>query len=86
MQQYTNNMKMNDASVEQRVNYGGNNLKTLKLSFEASLRNLRTTYVDIFYLHYWDLHTSVEEIMDGLHNLVVEGKVLYLVRMGTPCY
>ena len=62
------------------MNYVGNNLKNLKLSIEASLKKLRTTYVDVLYLHYWDLHTSIEEIMDGLHNLIVAGKVLYLVR------
>jgi aryl-alcohol dehydrogenase-like predicted oxidoreductase len=57
----------------------GNNAKAMKLGIEDSLRRLRTTYVDIFYVHYWDLHTSVEEIMDGLHHLVAAGKVLYLV-------
>lgn len=57
----------------------GNNMKSLKLSLEGSLRKLRTNYIDIFYVHFWDLHSSVEEIMDGLHNFVVTGKVLYLV-------
>lgn len=59
----------------------GNNLKSLRISVEASLAKLKTSYIDVLYVHYWDLHTSVEEIMDGLHNLVVEGKVLYLVRL-----
>ena len=77
--QYTNNFRPGDPKLKQSVNYVGNNLKNLKLSFEASLEKLRTSYVDILYLHYWDLHTSIEEIMDGLHNLVVAGKVLYLV-------
>ena len=27
----------------------------------------------------WDYDTSVEEVMNGLHNLVTAGKVLYLV-------
>lgn len=52
----------------------------MKLSLEASLKRLRTTYVDIMYLHWWDHTTSIEEIMDGLHNLVTQGKALYLVR------
>ncbi|EED77078.1 predicted protein [Postia placenta Mad-698-R] len=83
---YTNNFKMGDPSVKQYVNYMGNNVKTLKLSFEASLRKLRTSYIDILYLHYWDLHTSMEEVMDGLHNLVAEGKVLYLGVSDTPAW
>jgi aryl-alcohol dehydrogenase-like predicted oxidoreductase len=44
------------------------------------LKNLRTSYIDILYVHWWDWTTSVEEIMNALHNLVVQGKVLYLVR------
>ena len=49
------------------------------LSVEASLKNLRTHYIDILYLHWWDYSTSIEEVVNGLHNLVVQGKVLYLV-------
>lgn len=64
-----------------RANYVGNNLKALRLGIQGSLKRLRTTYIDVFYLHYWDLHTSVEEIMDGLHILVQQGLVLYLVRI-----
>lgn len=51
----------------------------MRVSIEQSLKNLRTDYIDVFYVHFWDLHTSVEEIMDGLHQLVLAGKVLYLV-------
>ena len=29
----------------------------------------------------WDWETSIEEIMNGLQNLVASGKVLYLVRI-----
>jgi aryl-alcohol dehydrogenase-like predicted oxidoreductase len=47
---------------------------------EASLKKLRTSYIDILYVHWWDWTTSVEEIMNALHNLVAQGKVLYLVR------
>ncbi|KAJ7718444.1 aryl-alcohol dehydrogenase [Mycena metata] len=53
---------------------------------EASLRKLRTSYVDIFYVHMWDLHSSVEEVMDGLHNLVLAGKVLYLGISDSPAW
>lgn len=54
----------------------------MKLSVEASLQKLRTTYIDILYVHWWDYTTSVEELMDALNNLVVQGKVIYLV--GSP--
>ena len=62
------------------MNYSGNNAKSLNVSVEASLKKLRTSYIDILYVHWWDWTTSVEEIMNALHNLVVQGKVLYLVR------
>ncbi|PCH42444.1 aryl-alcohol dehydrogenase [Wolfiporia cocos MD-104 SS10] len=83
---YTSNYMARNPPVEQLVNYLGNNLKSLKLSLEASLKKLRTTYVDILYLHYWDLHTSMEEVMDGLHNMVVQGKVLYLGISDAPAW
>jgi aryl-alcohol dehydrogenase-like predicted oxidoreductase len=51
----------------------------MHISIEASLKKLRTTYIDIFYVHWWDHTATVEEVMDALHNLVVAGKVLYLV-------
>ncbi|KAJ6480086.1 aryl-alcohol dehydrogenase [Mycena vulgaris] len=83
---YTNLGKVRDNSIKQKNLYMGNNIKSLKLTVEESLRRLRTTYIDILYLHYWDLHTSVEEIMDGLHNLVVLGKVLYLGISDSPAW
>ncbi|KAJ6560366.1 aryl-alcohol dehydrogenase [Mycena capillaripes] len=83
---YTNLWKVRDDTVKQKNMYMGNNAKSLKLSVEESLRRLRTTYIDILYVHYWDLHTSVEEMMDSLHNLVVAGKVLYLGISDTPAW
>lgn len=60
--------------------YSGNSIKSMHVSVEASLQKLRTNYIDILYVHWWDFVTSVEEVMNGLHNLVTQGKVLYLVR------
>jgi aryl-alcohol dehydrogenase-like predicted oxidoreductase len=51
----------------------------MHISVEASLKKLRTSYIDILYVHWWDWDTSVEEVMNGLHVLVQQGKVLYLV-------
>jgi aryl-alcohol dehydrogenase-like predicted oxidoreductase len=62
-----------------KINYQGNNAKSMYLSVDASLKKLRTSYIDIFYVHVWDFETSIEEVMNNLHNLVVSGKVLYLV-------
>ncbi|KAF7291801.1 Aldo-ket-red domain-containing protein [Mycena chlorophos] len=44
------------------------------------------SYIDLFYVHYWDWDASVEEVMNGLHNLVVQGKVLYLGICDAPAW
>lgn len=68
------------------MNYTGNNAKSLKISLDASLKKLRTDYIDILYVHWWDYNTSIAEVMDALHNLVVTGKVLYLGVSDTPAW
>ena len=78
------NYKRGDPNIKTKVNYTGNNVKSMHMSVEASLKKLRTTYIDILYLHWWDWDTSVEEVMNGLHNLVQQGKVLYLVSCDFP--
>ncbi|KAJ7124512.1 Aldo/keto reductase [Mycena epipterygia] len=83
---YTTNIKARNEDIKRRVTYVGNNLKSMHLSVEASLKKLRTTYIDILYLHWWDWETGVEEVMNGLHNLVVQGKVLYLGVSDTPAW
>ena len=55
-------------------------------SVEASLKKLRTDYIDILYVHWWDHLTSIEEVMNGLHTLVMQGKVLYLGVSDTPAW
>jgi hypothetical protein len=79
--QYSMNFKVADPSVTHKINYHGNNAKSMHLSVEASLKKLRTSYIDILYVHVWDFETSIEEVMNNLHNLVVSGKVLYLVGL-----
>lgn len=83
---YSNNFQLGNKDIKQCVNFLGNNLKNLKLSVESSLKRLRTSYIDILYLHFWDLHTDIEEVMDGLHALVLSGKVLYLGISDSPSW
>ncbi|KAL0570280.1 putative aryl-alcohol dehydrogenase aad14, partial [Marasmius crinis-equi] len=83
---YSSGYKRADSKVVQKVNFVGNSLKSMHLSVNASLKKLRTDYIDLFYVHWWDYDTSIEEIMDGLHNLVVQGKVLYLGVSDTPAW
>jgi len=66
--------------------YCGNHKKSITLSLRDSLAKLQTSYVDILYCHYWDYTTSIEEMMDTLHALVEQGKVLYLGISDTPAW
>jgi aryl-alcohol dehydrogenase-like predicted oxidoreductase len=45
---------------------------------EASLRRLRTDYVDLYQCHRYDKHTPLEETMEALTELVRSGKARYL--------
>ncbi|KDQ62240.1 hypothetical protein JAAARDRAFT_121388 [Jaapia argillacea MUCL 33604] len=83
---YTTNYKRRNKSIPQYSNYVGNNVKSMHNSVEESLKKLRTSYIDILYVHWWDYTTSVEEVMNGLHNLVTQGKVLYLGVSDTPAW
>lgn len=51
---------------------------------EDSLKKLKTSYIDILYVHWWDYSTSVEEVMHALNDLVKSGKVMYLGVSDTP--
>ncbi|CCM02039.1 uncharacterized protein FIBRA_04115 [Fibroporia radiculosa] len=82
---YTSNWKR-AADIPQKSSYVGNNMKSLHVSLEASLKKLRTNYVDILYVHWWDWESGVEEVMNGLHHLVAAGKVLYLGISDTPAW
>lgn len=69
-----------------KSNYVGNSSKSLRVSLEASLKKLQTTYIDLLYIHWWDFTTSIPEIMKALHHLVASGKVLYLGISDTPAW
>ncbi|KDQ62241.1 hypothetical protein JAAARDRAFT_54218 [Jaapia argillacea MUCL 33604] len=83
---YSTNYKRGNTSIAQHTSYAGNNVKSMHNSVTESLKKLRTSYIDILYMHWWDYNTSVEEVMNGLHNLVTQGKVLYLGVSDTPAW
>ncbi|KAI9281735.1 putative aryl-alcohol dehydrogenase Aad14 [Umbelopsis sp. AD052] len=67
-------------------NHCGNHKRSLHMSVRDSLEKLKTDWIDILYLHWWDWTTSIEEVMDSLHILVQQGKVLYLGISNTPAW
>jgi len=68
------------------TNTVGNGNKSLRLSVEASLKKLKTSYIDLLYVHWWDYSTSIEEVMISLNHLIAEGKVLYIGVSDTPAW
>ena len=55
----------------------GNSRKNMIRSVEASLRRLKTGYVDVFMPHFPDGVTPMEEILSGLDDLTRSGKILH---------
>lgn len=67
-------------------NGGGNGRKHLIEALDASLRRLQTDYVDVYWMHCWDVLTPVEEVMSTLDALVRAGKVRYIGLSDTPAW
>jgi aryl-alcohol dehydrogenase-like predicted oxidoreductase len=53
---------------------------------EASLKRLKTDYIDLYWVHIWDQMTPVEEVIRGLDDLVRVGKVLYTGISDAPAW
>lgn len=67
-------------------NGGGSNRKSVLAACEQSLRRLQTDYIDLYWLHNWDVHTPIEELMAALDALVRSGKVRYIGVSDTPAW
>lgn len=65
-----------------RMAEGPNNLGSSRYHLiracEASLRRLRTDYIDVYFMHGFDALTPVEEVLSTLDELVKSGKVRYI--------
>src|SRR5882724_1310383 len=67
-------------------NAAGNHRKNMMQAVEASLKRLKTDYIDLYWVHIWDQITPVEEVMRGLDDLVRQGKVLYVGISDAPAW
>ncbi|REG48626.1 aryl-alcohol dehydrogenase-like predicted oxidoreductase [Paraburkholderia sp. BL6669N2] len=64
----------------------GNSRLAMRLSVEASLRRLKTDRIDLYWVHFSDGITPVDEIMRGPDDLVRSGKVLYIGLSDFPAW
>ena len=65
---------------------GGNGRKHIHQALEGSLRRLKTDYVDLYWLHVWDMVTPVEEVLQTLGALVEAGKIRYFGFSDMPAW
>lgn len=65
---------------------GGNGRKHIYQALDASLRRLQTDYVDMYWLHVWDMVTPVEEVLQTLGDLVRAGKIRYFGFSDMPAW
>jgi aryl-alcohol dehydrogenase-like predicted oxidoreductase len=59
-------------------NDGGLSRKHIMQSIDASLKRLKTDYVDLYQIHRWDYNTPIEETLEALNDVVKAGKALYI--------
>ena len=64
----------------------GNGRKNIYRALEGSLRRLQTDYIDLYWLHHWDLVTPVEEVLQTLGDLVRAGKIRYFGLSNVPAW
>jgi aryl-alcohol dehydrogenase-like predicted oxidoreductase len=67
-------------------NGGGAGRKSLVSACENSLRRLQTEYIDLYWMHFWDRFTPIEETMRALDDLVAAGKIRYIGFSDTPAW
>ncbi len=67
-------------------NSGGNQRKSMMHAVEGSLERLGTDYIDLYFIHAWDMLTRAEEVMRGLDDLVRAGKIRHVGFSDVPAW
>ena len=81
---WLSNTKRHEMILATKVRFGsgahnrGLSRKHILDAVEASLRRLKTDYLDLYQIHMWDYGTPLEETLSTLDGIVRSGKVRYL--------
>lgn len=67
-------------------NAGGASRKSILQNLDESLRRLRTDFVDLYWMHFNDPRTPMDETMRAMDDAVRMGKVRYLGFSDTPAW
>lgn len=65
---------------------GGNGAKHIHNALDKSLLNLQTSYIDLYWIHMWDMVTPAEEVLETMTNLVRSGKIRYWGISNAPAW
>jgi aryl-alcohol dehydrogenase-like predicted oxidoreductase len=68
------------------LNAAGSHRRNLVAALDASLRRLRTDYIDVLWVHARDAFTPVDEVMRALDDQVTAGKALYVAVSDWPAW
>ena len=67
-------------------NAAGMHRKSLVRSLDASLTRLGLDYIDLYFVHWWDFTTPVEEVHRALDDAVRAGKILHIGLSDVPAW
>ena len=67
-------------------NAGGNGRKNVHRALDASLKRLRTDHIDLYWLHFWDMVTPIDEVLQTMGDLVRAGKIRYFALSDVPAW
>lgn len=62
----------------------GGSARYVMTAIEASLKRLKTDWIDLYYLHRPDPNTPIEETLRALDTLIAQGKVRYIGCSNLP--
>ncbi|WP_255991961.1 aldo/keto reductase [Chitinolyticbacter albus] len=68
------------------VSATGNSRKNMVRSVEDSLKRLSTDHIDLYWAHFADAHTPIEEVLRAFDDLVRAGKILYAGLSNFPAW
>lgn len=68
------------------VSATGNSRKVMTRALEASLRRLRTDYLDLYWVHWPDFVTPIDEVIETIDVLVKSGKILHAGFSNLPAW
>lgn len=67
-------------------NEAGVHRKSLIRSLDASLKRLGVDYIDLYFAHWWDFTTPVEEVQRAFDDAVSAGKILHFGLSDVPAW